>query len=104
LVRQPDFSIALGRECRIRWTVGAIRAAVASLVTPRWEPTDSPESALRHQGGYAALRRSALRAALWLEAPLARARQPSYGTTVLGGIFLALDCPAPGRCEDDGLE
>jgi len=41
------------------------------------------------------LRRGALRAALWLEAPLARARQPSGGTTVLGGVFLALNFPLP---------
>jgi hypothetical protein len=47
----------------------------------------------------APLRSAAARSArrFGLVAPRARARQPNLGATVLGGVFLALDRPAPGR-------
>jgi hypothetical protein len=61
------------------------------------------------KGGSAALHRTALPAPRSGLRPRARARKSSYGTAVLGSVFLALDCPAPGRhgfrgCEDDGRE
>jgi hypothetical protein len=61
----------------IRWpTIRAGRESIPVSTRPRWYPClpQEPNLAVLDQGGSATLRRSAARAALWLEAPLARAR------------------------------
>lgn len=95
--------------CKLRTRQPGIRPMPPHLRTQIAQPIHSqrstPSRAPRNCGiepypiKAAPLRCAAARSAprSGLGAPLARARQLSCGTICLRGVFLALDCPAPGR-------